>query len=81
MVIYSRAPVQRGASLDNEYSEYEEVEDRKCDHVTKNRKSDVAEDSDGLWGDDEDDDDVNDVKQWISSPLLTQWVSISFIYF
>ncbi len=55
--------MQRGASLDNEYSEYEEVDDRKCNHVTKNRKSDLAEDSDGLWGDDEDDDDVNDVKE------------------
>ena len=62
--------VQRGTSLDNEFSEYDEPEERKRglhhknrksdlveDLHHKNRKSDLAEDSDGLWGDDEDDDD------------------------
>ena len=57
--------VTRGASLENEYSEFDErddVDDGDPDDVdnvgvvARMRKSDLQEDSDGLWGDDEDED-------------------------
>ena len=57
--------IVRGASLENEYSEFDErddVDDGDPDDVdnvgvvARMRKSDLQEDSDGLWGDDEDED-------------------------
>ena len=59
--------VVRGASLENEYSEFDERDDiddvgpddvdaDDVDVEARMRKSDLQEDSDGLWGDDEDDD-------------------------
>ena len=61
--------VTRGASLENEYSEFDERDDVENDanglnaNVVDNdvsggigKSTDFQEDSDGLWGDDEDDD-------------------------
>ena len=53
----SKGAVHRGASLDYEYRKCDESADRNRKHELETLKSDLAEDSDGLWGDDEDDDD------------------------
>jgi len=65
VVVVQNKRIVRGASLENECSEFDErddVDDADADDVDDvdveagMRKSDLQEDSDGLWGDDEDED-------------------------